>query len=477
MRLLRLLLVCAVLSPGASQAATVVVNDLGDAPGTCPTTCTLRAALAAAQTADTIVFDPSLAFPSSLILGGSELSFTRDVTVIGPGPDRLTVSAGAQSRVLQVLSGSVRLRGVALSSGRHVTPNGLSGTPGTGQAGQSALAAEGGCIRVSETASLRLERVALVSCQARGGDAGAGGLGMGGVLGGPGGSGGNGGDALGGAIASFGALTLVDSSIQGALAIGGNGGRGGDGGDGMTTDGFAGSGGDGGRARGAALFLGPAAALVVQNSTLTAGTASGGTGGGGGVSPGLSGSGGDGGAAEGGGAFLSASLALADFEFASLGPNVMQGGPGGSGGGGAPGGTAGQTRGEVVFAATTPRARHVAFVGVDDASDCEGSITASGTNLASDASCGFGLQSSFAQTFAGPAVEEISGRAVLRPLTGSLVIDAAVNCADLDGTVYVTDGVGRPRPQDGDGVGQTLCDLGAFEAGAYLFRNGFESDL
>lgn len=57
---------------------------------------------------------------------------------------------------------------------------------------------------------------------------------------------------------------------------------------------------------------------------------------------------------------------------------------------------------------------------------------------------------------------------------GSPAIDAAAS-----GLCLSTDQRGAPRPFDGDGNGSTICDVGAFEAGAtvptLLFADGFES--
>lgn len=477
MRPLGLSLAFAGVLAGSAHATTWVVNDLGDAPGTCPgPPCTLRAAIAAAQDGDIVSFDGALAFPASLFLAGSELTIGKSITIAGPGPDRLTISAGAQSRVLHVEAGTVRIVGVALANGRHRALDGSAGPPGTGLAGAPGATAEGGCVLVAGAASLHLERVALVSCQALGGDGGDGDHGSSGVFGGMGGPGGPGGTAAGGAIASFGSLSLVESSLQGALAIGGDGGRGGDGGASMVPlpPGFAGAGGNAGHATGAGLYLGPGAALLARNSTVTAGTARGGTGGNGGVSPSLGGQGGRGGDAEGGGAYLGAALALADLEFVSLGPATMLAGPGGIGSGGTTG-SAGQARGETLATQSTARVRHAAFVGADEASDCHGTLSPSGPSLASDPSCGFALQGSYVANFVGPGVQEFAGRAVLQPRPGALPVDAAPDCADLDGATVSIDGVGRPRPVDGDGDGDARCDLGAFEYSPRVFADGFEA--
>jgi CSLREA domain-containing protein len=463
------------LAASPAGAATITVNDLGDAPGTCPgTPCTLRAALAAAIDGDTIEFDPAFAYPASVSLNGTELAIGVDVTVLGPGSDRLTLSGGTQSRVLSVAASSVRIEGLGLANGRRQTAGAPSGPPGTGQPGSPALTAEGGCIRVAAGATLVLERVALVSCSAIGGAAGHGDNGTSGAVGGPGGNGGDGGTALGGAIANFGTLSLIDSSIQGALAIGGAGGDGGDGGSGVTQ-GMGGSGGAGGAARGAAIYVAPGAALLLRNSTLTASSASGGAGGEGGVSNGLSGVGGNGGTVEGGQLYLGTALTLADLEFASLGPASMQPGPPGPGGGGAVSGAMGLARGEVLFAGSVPRVRNSVLVGEDAAIDCQGSVNGSGANMDSDSSCGgFTLHGSYATHFVTPGVQELAGRAVLQPLPGALPIDAAEACLDLDGALVTQDQNARLRPIDGDGNGVAACDAGAYEFSPQIFANGFE---
>ena len=460
-----------------APAATITVTDLSDQPGSCPAvTCTLRAAIAAANPADTIVFDPAFGYPASLNLAGTELAIDKDLVIVGPGPDRLTVSGSSQSRVFHITAGTVRIEGLGLSSGRHATPAGNNGTPGTVSPGQSPLPAEGGCVRVAASASLELVRVALRSCLAQGGNGGHGGNGLsGGLIGGMGGSGGDGGAALGGAIANFGTLSLTESSVQGGLAFGGRGGDGGDGGDGMTIDGMAGVGGGGGAARGASIYSASGGSVLLRNSTLTAGSLAAGSGGEGGIANGLPGGGGNGGTVEGGQLYLATDMPLADLEFASLGPAIMQPGVGGPAGGGGSMGMAGMSRGEALFAGTTPRIRHSVLVGEDAALDCQGSITASGSNLDSDDSCaGFTLQGDYAANFVGPGVQEEAGRAVLLPRSGAATLDAAADCNDLDGVAVARDQSARPRPIDAGGAAGAQCDVGALELDPRIFANGFE---
>lgn len=460
-----------------APAATITVTDLSDQPGSCPgVTCTLRAAIVAANPADTIVFDPAFGYPASLNLAGTELAIGKDLIIVGPGPDRLTVSGSSQSRVFNITAGTVRIEGLGMSSGRHVTPAGNNGTPGSVSPGQSPQPAEGGCVRVSTSASLELLRVALRSCLAQGGSGGHGGNGLGGgLIGTMGGSGGNGGAALGGAIANFGTLSLIESSVQGGLAFAGRGGDGGDGGDGMTIDGMGGGGGLGGAAHGASIYAGNGASVLLRNSTLTAGSLAAGMGGEGGVSNGMPGGGGNGGSTEGGQLYLGTGMPLADVEFASLGPTIMQPGVGGPGGGGGTMGSAGLARGEALFAGTSPRIRHSVLVGEDVALDCQGSVTASGDNLDSDDSCaGFNLQGSYAANFVGPAVQEEAGRAVLLPRPGAATIDAASDCNDLDAATVARDQSARLRPLDGGGAPGPQCDVGASEFDPRIFANGFE---
>src|SRR5260370_18399319 len=61
------------LLPGlVTQAATLTVNTSGDAAGACPTTCTLRAAVSAAPSGDTIKFKNGLASP--IVLNRTRIS-------------------------------------------------------------------------------------------------------------------------------------------------------------------------------------------------------------------------------------------------------------------------------------------------------------------------------------------------------------------------------------------------------------------
>lgn len=474
---------------GPAAAATILVTDLGDTAGSCPsaTSCTLRAAIAAAQANDRIEFDPAFAYPATLPLLGAELAIAKSLTLAGPGAGKLTVTAAAGRRVLLVQAGEVIIEGIAFSGGQALGTNGLSASAGTGAAGQSGGAAEGGCIRIQAGSQLLLDGVALRNCLARGGSGGNGGTGPSGGTSAndrAGGSGGAGGLVRGGAISTAGQLTLMHSSISNASALGGQGGHGGNGGS--PTFGSGGPGGDGGNAgsaQGGAIYVAAGGALWVRNSSfagVTLASGGGGDGGSGGSAGagGSTGSGGDGGnagAVQGGDVYLGTALALADIEFATLAPaNFAPGLAGIPGGAGGVPGTAALRQGEALFAGTAARIRGSALMGTTADVDCFGAVDASGDNLDSDNSCsGFTLQASFAASFEPSAGEE-GGRAAWRLPSGSAAIDAMAQCIDLAGAAVTRDQSGRARPKDGDGNGSALCDIGAIEASHTIFADGFE---
>ena len=67
----------------------------------------LRDTLAAAQSGDTIVFDPSLAH-ETITLSSGPLALSNNLTIDGPGADLLAISGNQQSQLF-TLSGSARV--------------------------------------------------------------------------------------------------------------------------------------------------------------------------------------------------------------------------------------------------------------------------------------------------------------------------------------------------------------------------------
>jgi hypothetical protein len=271
-------------APAAAEDLTVTTTSDSGAGS-------LRAAITTANgtaVADTIRFGPDVR--GTIVLGGTQLSITGELTIEGPGARALTVSGDQASRVFSVAAGAT----VAIS--------GLTIANGAAFAG-----GDGG------------------STSATGGTGGTGGAGGGGIPGGAGGGGGAGvgtGTAgaaqTGGGIENRGTLTLTEVAVMGnrvaagdggdATAIGGRGGTGGAGGAGPQGGaGGAGgpggpalaTGGSGGRAQGGGLYNG--GGLTLERSTVSFNRAVAGDGGNATANGGTGGTGGAGGADSGGG--------------------------------------------------------------------------------------------------------------------------------------------------------------------------------
>ena len=110
-----------VVSGGAiGNAATLTVTNGNDSGAG-----TLRAAILSAATGDTITF---LAGVSTINLTSNELSITRDVKIIGPGPGLLTVqrSSGGYFRVFDIASAAVTatISGMSITNGNAWNANG-----------------------------------------------------------------------------------------------------------------------------------------------------------------------------------------------------------------------------------------------------------------------------------------------------------------------------------------------------------------
>ena len=116
-----------------------------------PNDCSLRRAIETANDGDTITFDTAAmgieaAGAVTITLAGSAISIEKDITIDGPGADKLAVSGNNASGVFEIIASTVRMSGLTVTGGSdsgilvaagavtfdriHVTGN--SGTDGGG---------------------------------------------------------------------------------------------------------------------------------------------------------------------------------------------------------------------------------------------------------------------------------------------------------------------------------------------------------
>ncbi len=103
-----LALLCA--TPVNLRAATITVTSTNDSGSG-----SLRAALAGANNGDII---DATAVAGNITLTSGELSISRSVTLLGPGPAALTVSGNHASRVFNVTGANVTIQGLTIANGQ-----------------------------------------------------------------------------------------------------------------------------------------------------------------------------------------------------------------------------------------------------------------------------------------------------------------------------------------------------------------------
>jgi hypothetical protein len=81
----------------------------------------LRADIAAANSGDTIVFDPSLNGQTIKLTGG-ELLINKNLTIQGPGASQLTISGNNTHRVFEIDSAVATIAGLTISNGDAAAP-------------------------------------------------------------------------------------------------------------------------------------------------------------------------------------------------------------------------------------------------------------------------------------------------------------------------------------------------------------------
>jgi CSLREA domain-containing protein len=118
----RLVAVTLLSIAAAARAETLTVNSAADAGGSCPgASCTLRQAIATAASDDTINFAAGL---TTITLTSAELLINKNLTITGPGANRLRVQRSAASgtpnfRIFNIPSGSVNvtISGLTIANG------------------------------------------------------------------------------------------------------------------------------------------------------------------------------------------------------------------------------------------------------------------------------------------------------------------------------------------------------------------------
>jgi hypothetical protein len=107
-----------------SAEAALTVNSDADAGGSCPATCTLRQAIAAAASGETINFAVGI---TTIALTSSELLINKNLTISGPGANLLSVQRSASAGNFRIvrISGNfqVTISGLTMANGNPAGVN------------------------------------------------------------------------------------------------------------------------------------------------------------------------------------------------------------------------------------------------------------------------------------------------------------------------------------------------------------------
>jgi CSLREA domain-containing protein len=222
-------LICLLAIIGAAQAsaATITVNSTADpGDGTCDAVgtgdgCTLREAIAAAASGDTINFASTLFDSPQTININGQLVIDKSLTINGRGANLTTVrnvaAASGTSRVFLITSGTVNLNGLTITGG-NITNNAFSNLGGG----------------ISNNGTLTLTACAVTgNINANDGSVSGIGVGGGGIFNNAGASltiigstisGNTARKSNGGGIQNFGTLSIINTTISGNSAEGDGGG-------------------------------------------------------------------------------------------------------------------------------------------------------------------------------------------------------------------------------------------------------------
>lgn len=112
------------LSISASAATFTVTKTADTDDNVCDADCSLREAIFAATNGDTILFSALFNTTQTISLSGTELLIDKNLTIIGAGADKLTISAGSLSRVLHFSGADVLMSALKIADGNNVSNGG-----------------------------------------------------------------------------------------------------------------------------------------------------------------------------------------------------------------------------------------------------------------------------------------------------------------------------------------------------------------
>ena len=95
----------------ATAQTTRVVTSTGDSGAG-----TLRKAVTDAVSGDFIVFNVTL--PATITLTSGEIALNKDLTILGPGADQLTLDGNGSSRLFNITE-TVTIEGLTITNGSH----------------------------------------------------------------------------------------------------------------------------------------------------------------------------------------------------------------------------------------------------------------------------------------------------------------------------------------------------------------------
>ena len=119
---------------GSVQANYLTVATTADpGSGSCTTTCALRDAITAANTAGHADINFSNGVTGTITLQSSLPDISGTVNIVGPGSDQLTISGAGANRIL-FNNGTLSLSGLTLANGNSSTSSSPTGSAGSGGA-------------------------------------------------------------------------------------------------------------------------------------------------------------------------------------------------------------------------------------------------------------------------------------------------------------------------------------------------------